>query len=96
MLCTYGAAGVGINLTNTRHVVSLDPPWTSASMQQAIARAYRYGLKNELRVHMLRHVQLEKRIDALVDYKKLLMNLEHDCKDIRPGLSYVESLDSED
>jgi SNF2 family DNA or RNA helicase len=92
MLCTYGAGGVGINLTNTKHVVSLDPPWTSASMQQAIARAYRYGLKSDLHVHLLRHTQLEKRIDALIDYKSILMQKEYECEEMRPSLDYLPLL----
>ncbi len=92
MLCTYGAAGVGINLTNTKHLISFDPPWTSASIQQAIGRAYRFGLKNELHIHLLRHIQLEKRIDALIDYKSMLMQKEYECEDLRPSLDYIQLL----
>jgi superfamily II DNA or RNA helicase len=53
IVCSYHAAGVGINLTNANRVIFLDPAWNAATINQAIDRVHRMGVKNIVDVHFL-------------------------------------------
>ena len=52
-LLSYGAGGVGLNLTGAEHVVLLDPWWNPAVEGQAIDRAHRIGQLRPVLVHRL-------------------------------------------
>jgi SWI/SNF-related matrix-associated actin-dependent regulator of chromatin subfamily A-like protein 1 len=41
------SAGTGITLTAASHVIFIDMPWNPADMEQAIARAHRFGNKSD-------------------------------------------------
>lgn len=53
IVCTYDAAGVGINLTKAKNVVCVDPPWNAAKLNQAVDRAHRIGQVNQINVYFL-------------------------------------------
>jgi SNF2 family DNA or RNA helicase len=48
LLLTYGAGGVGVNLSVARVVIHLDAPWTPAAVRQATDRAHRIGVTGEV------------------------------------------------
>jgi SNF2 family DNA or RNA helicase len=50
LLCTYGAASVGINLTASNLMVMNDLPWEVASLEQAKKRSHRLGQKKSCRI----------------------------------------------
>ena len=50
LLCTYGAASVGINLTASNLIVLNDLPWEVASLEQAKKRSHRLGQKKSCRI----------------------------------------------
>lgn len=50
LLCTYGAASTGINLTSSNLMVLNDLPWEVASLEQAKKRSHRLGQKRACRI----------------------------------------------
>ena len=50
LLCTYGAASTGINLTSSNLMVLNDLPWEVASLEQAKKRSHRLGQKRPCRI----------------------------------------------
>ena len=50
LLCTYGAASTGINLTASNLMVLNDLPWEVASLEQAKKRSHRLGQKRPCRI----------------------------------------------
>ena len=53
MLCTYGAAAVGITVTAANHVILLDPWWNPFIEDQAIDRIHRIGQVRPVYVHRI-------------------------------------------
>jgi len=72
MLIQLQAGGVGLNLQEYDRVIFVSPWWTSALMDQAMARAVRMGQTKVVRVYHL-HLQAEQEntinIDAMVNEK---------------------------
>ncbi len=72
MLIQLQAGGVGLNLQEYDRVIFVSPWWTSALMDQAIARAVRMGQTKVVHVYHL-HLQAEQdgtiNIDTMVDAK---------------------------
>jgi hypothetical protein len=54
LLLQLQAGGVGLNLQEYDRIIFMSPWWTSALMDQAIARAVRMGQKEKVRVYHLR------------------------------------------
>jgi SNF2 family DNA or RNA helicase len=54
LLLQLQAGGVGLNLQEYDRIIFVSPWWTSALMDQAIARAVRMGQKEIVRVYHLR------------------------------------------
>jgi SNF2 family DNA or RNA helicase len=50
LLCTYGAASTGINLTASNLMVLNDAPWTVSDLEQAKKRSHRIGQKRPCRI----------------------------------------------
>ena len=50
VLCTFGAASTGINLTSSNLMVINDLPWEVASLEQAKKRSHRLGQKRACRI----------------------------------------------
>jgi SNF2 family DNA or RNA helicase len=72
MLIQLQAGGVGLNLQEYDRIIFVSPWWTSALMDQAIARAVRMGQKKVVKVYHL-HLEAEQdgiiNIDTMVDAK---------------------------
>jgi SNF2 family DNA or RNA helicase len=72
LLLQLQAGGVGLNLQEYDRVVFVSPWWTSAMMDQAIARAVRMGQQSVVHVYHLT-LKAEKEgslnIDALIRHK---------------------------
>lgn len=74
LLLQLQAGGVGLNLQECDRIIFISPWWTSALMDQAIARAVRMGQKRVVRVY---HLELEVEeaeentifIDHMIDQK---------------------------
>jgi SNF2 family DNA or RNA helicase len=65
--CTFGAGGVGLNITRASTVILVDRPWTLAIAEQAEARAHRMGQKNDCVISIwLSAFDVDKMIDDLV------------------------------
>ena len=68
LLIQLQSGGVGLNLQEFTRVVFMSPWWTSALMDQAIARAVRMGQKETVRVfHFLLKVEEGRNIDAMAN-----------------------------
>lgn len=87
LLIQLQAGGVGLNLQEYDRIVFVSPWWTSALMDQAIARAVRIGQVNTVHVYHL-HLNAESatavNIDVLVGAKadekrKMLLKLFNYC-----------------
>ena len=87
MLLQLQAGGVGLNLQEYDRIVFMSPWWTSALMDQAIARAVRMGQTRVVKIYHL-NLAVEKdsllNIDRLINEKadqkrKMLMNLFSQC-----------------
>jgi SNF2 family DNA or RNA helicase len=50
LLCTFGAASTGINLTSSNLMVINDLPWEVASLEQAKKRSHRIGQTRPCRI----------------------------------------------
>ena len=72
MLIQLQAGGVGLNLQEYDRIIFVSPWWTSALMDQAVARAVRMGQTKVVNVYHL-HLEAEQddtiNIDAMVDAK---------------------------
>jgi len=72
LLIQLQAGGVGLNLQEYDRILFVSPWWTSALMDQAVARAVRMGQTKVVNIFHL-HLQAEQdgtvNIDALVDSK---------------------------
>lgn len=88
LLIQLQAGGVGLNLQEYDRIIFVSPWWTSALMDQAIARAVRIGQKEVVHVYHL-HLAAEKEnsvnIDVLVGHKaeekrKMLAKLFDYCQ----------------
>lgn len=53
LLMTYKTGSEGLNLTAATHVICLEPWWTPAVEDQAIARAWRNGQKKTVTIHRI-------------------------------------------
>lgn len=53
ILCTIGAAGVGLTLNAASEVIFLDEPFTNAAKEQTIDRTHRIGTKSTVIVHTI-------------------------------------------
>jgi len=60
---TIGAAGVGIGLTASSHVVFGELDWVPGNMSQAEDRSHRYGQRKSV---LVQHIVFEGSLDALV------------------------------
>jgi len=87
MLLQLQAGGVGLNLQEYDRIIFMSPWWTSALMDQAIARAVRMGQTRVVKIYHL-NLAIEKdsllNIDRLINDKaeqkrKMLMNLFAQC-----------------
>lgn len=73
LLATYQALGLGVNLTNTHHIILLDPAWNHANHQQAVDRAHRLGLLHPLHLHIpFSPHSLDTWLENLIKHKKSL------------------------
>ena len=72
MLIQLQAGGVGLNLQEYDRIIFVSPWWTSALMDQAVARAVRMGQTKVVKIYHL-HLEAEQddsiNIDAIVDAK---------------------------
>ena len=72
LLIQLQAGGVGLNLQEYDRVLFVSPWWTSAMMDQAVARAVRMGQTKVVKVYHL-HLEAEQKntinIDAVVNAK---------------------------
>lgn len=50
LICTIGAASVGVTLTASNTLILNDPPWCPADLRQAIKRIHRIGTTKECRI----------------------------------------------
>ena len=81
LLIQLQAGGVGLNLQEFNRVVFMSPWWTSAMMDQAVARAVRMGQKRVVKViHLLIAEEKGMNIDLIMgsraDEKRLLLKQE--------------------
>ena len=53
IICTIGAAGVGVTLTKAYHVIMCETSWVPGLTNQAIDRVHRIGQTNEVQVHRI-------------------------------------------
>jgi len=83
IICTYDAAGVGINLTNAHHVCCVDPAWNPSKINQAVDRVHRYGLEHEVKVHIYMQPN-ERWIYSLVNCKEALIEEELEIEERLP------------
>jgi len=72
-LISLKAGGVGLNLTEAKQVLLVDPWWNPAVEQQAIDRVHRFGQTDGVHVvHFIVEDTIEARIMELQEQKKLL------------------------
>ena len=70
MLCSFHAAGTGINLTRANHVFLMDTWWNSAAENQAMDRCHRIGQKRAVRVvRFVMEKSIEERMVAIQEAK---------------------------
>lgn len=75
LLLSLTAGNTGLNLTEARHVILMEPFWNPFVEDQAIDRAHRIGQKMEVQVHrMLIAGTVEDRIQKLQEEKRELVN----------------------
>ena len=53
IICTIGAAGVGVTLTKSHHIIMVENSWVPGYTNQAIDRVHRIGQENEVQVHRI-------------------------------------------
>jgi len=69
MLIQIQAGGVGLNLQEYDRVIFVSPYWTSALMDQALARAVRMGQKEVVKVY---HLRLEAEHESWLNIDKMV------------------------
>ena len=69
MLIQLQAGGVGLNLQEYDRIIFVSPWWTSALMDQAIARAVRMGQKEVVKVY---HLRLAAENDSTINIDMLI------------------------
>ncbi len=75
IICNTKAAGVGITLTAASKIVVVELPWTPAELEQAEARAFRMGQKNNVNVYIvLGENTIDEGIYKLIGQKKEVFN----------------------
>jgi non-specific serine/threonine protein kinase len=87
MLIQLQAGGVGLNLQEYDRIIFVSPWWTSALMDQAIARAVRMGQTEIVKVYHLRllaegdtTINIDELVNAKAEQKrKLLEKLFNEC-----------------
>ena len=87
MLIQLQAGGVGLNLQEYDRIIFVSPWWTSALMDQAIARAVRMGQTEVVKVYHLRllaegdtTINIDELVNAKAEQKrKLLEKLFNEC-----------------
>lgn len=101
LLLQLQAGGVGLNLQEYDRIIFVSPWWTSALMDQAIARAVRMGQKEVVKVYHLRlaaeqgeAINIDEMINAKAEEKrKMLEKLFTMCSQ---GTKYDSDLESDD
>jgi len=83
MLIQLQAGGVGLNLQEYDRIIFMSPWWTSALMDQAVARAVRMGQTNIVKVY---HLELAAENDNIINID-MLINARADEK--RERLKYI-------
>ncbi len=74
-LISLKAGGVGLNLTGADVIVHFDPWWNPSVMEQATARAYRFGQKNTVQVfNIIAKNSIEEKIVKLQDSKRSIID----------------------
>ena len=100
MLLQLQAGGVGLNLQEYDRIIFVSPWWTSALMDQAIARAVRMGQTEIVKVYHLRlaaeneaTINIDELVNAKAEEKrKMLIKLFAICSQ---GIAYdPDSYDS--
>lgn len=72
-LITFPVGGEGLNLTCANHIILLEPWWNNAVMEQAIARAWRFGQRRTVNVHrVIMKRTIEPEIMKICSFKKNL------------------------
>lgn len=75
LILNYQAGGVGLNIQAANHVILYNPVWNPADEDQAIARAYRSGQKNNVMVHRMNYVNsIEEIIDGRLNTKRTIID----------------------
>lgn len=69
LILNYMSGGVGLNIQAASHVILFHPVWNPADEDQAVARAYRTGQKNPVRIHRLSYISsveelMEQRLET--------------------------------
>jgi SNF2 family DNA or RNA helicase len=72
LLLQLQAGGVGLNLQEYDRIIFVSPWWTSALMDQAIARAVRMGQKEIVHVYHLRLAAESATAEAAVNIDELI------------------------
>jgi SNF2 family DNA or RNA helicase len=84
LLLQIHAGGVGLNLQEFDRMIFLSAWWTSALMEQAIARTVRMGQKNVVHIYNLvlaeeMSTNIDRKILAAVNYKKQISEIYFEC-----------------
>lgn len=76
IICSIKSASVGLTLTASSKVAFLELPWTPADLDQASARVYRIGQKNNVNVYYLlgKNTIEDLKIMPLIEKKRLVFN----------------------
>lgn len=53
IICTIGAAGIGVTLTRSHHIIMIENSWVPGYTNQAIDRVHRIGQEKEVQVHRI-------------------------------------------
>jgi len=99
IVCTFGAGGIGISLTEASYVHLVDRPWTPGDAMQAEDRCHRIGSKNTVFATWIQANSTDQKIDALLlrkqkniseiltgDREKLQLDFD---KDLRTNMDEV-------
>ncbi len=74
-LISLKAGGVGLNLTGADVIIHFDPWWNPSVMEQATARAYRFGQKNTVQVfNIIARNSIEEKILKLQESKRSIID----------------------
>ncbi len=74
-LISLKAGGVGLNLTGADVIIHFDPWWNPSVMEQATARAYRYGQENRVQVfNVIARNSIEEKILKLQENKRSIID----------------------